>query len=59
MPVDGDDELAQLGRSFNEMSAELERTRESQRRFLESVSHELKTPLTSILGYAEALRTVR
>lgn len=56
VPVDGDDELAQLGRSFNEMSAELERTRESQRRFLESVSHELKTPLTSILGYADALQ---
>jgi two-component system sensor histidine kinase BaeS len=37
------------------MSAELGRARESQRRFLESVSHELKTPLTSIRGYAEAL----
>ena len=37
------------------MSRELARARESQRRFLESVSHELKTPLTSIRGYAEAL----
>jgi two-component system OmpR family sensor kinase len=56
VPVDGEDELADLGRSFNLMSSELERARESQRSFLESVSHELKTPLTSIRGYAEALR---
>ena len=55
VPVEGSDELAELGRSFNAMSAELGRARESQRRFLESVSHELKTPLTSIRGYAEAL----
>jgi signal transduction histidine kinase len=55
VPVDGEDELAHLGRSFNTMSAELERAREAQRGFLESVSHELKTPLTSIRGYAEAL----
>ncbi len=55
VPVDGEDELADLGRSFNAMSAELERAREAQRGFLESVSHELKTPLTAIRGYAEAL----
>ena len=55
VPVEGEDELAELGRSFNAMSSELERARESQRGFLESVSHELKTPLTSIRGYAEAL----
>jgi two-component system OmpR family sensor kinase len=55
VPVTGDDELADLGRSFNTMSVELARARESQRTFLESVSHELKTPLTSVRGYAEAL----
>jgi two-component system sensor histidine kinase BaeS len=55
VPVRGEDELAQLGSAFNEMSSELEQARESQRHFLESVSHELKTPLTSIRGYAEAL----
>ena len=56
VPVQGDDELADLGRSFNTMSGELERAREAQRTFLESVSHELKTPLTSVRGYAEALQ---
>jgi two-component system OmpR family sensor kinase len=55
VPVDGEDELAALGNAFNHMSAELTRARESQRSFLESVSHELKTPLTSIRGYSEAL----
>ena len=55
VPVRGDDELAALAGSFNAMSGELARAREQQREFLESVSHELKTPLTSIRGYAEAL----
>ena len=55
VPVRGEDELADLGTSFNEMSDELSRAREAQGRFLESVSHELRTPLTSIRGYAEAL----
>jgi two-component system sensor histidine kinase BaeS len=55
VPVEGEDELAELGDSFNTMAAELSRAREAQRTFLESVSHELKTPLTSIRGYAEAL----
>jgi two-component system, OmpR family, sensor kinase len=55
VPVTGEDELAELGHSFNAMAAELTSAREAQRSFLESVSHELKTPLTSIRGYAEAL----
>ena len=55
VPVRGEDELADLGASFNEMSDELSRAREAQARFLESVSHELRTPLTSIRGYSEAL----
>jgi signal transduction histidine kinase len=55
VPIRGTDELAALGQTFNDMAAELERADQSQRRFLESVSHELKTPLTSIRGYAEAL----
>jgi signal transduction histidine kinase len=55
VPVEGRDELADLGHSFNTMAFELTAAREAQRSFLESVSHELKTPLTSIRGYAEAL----
>jgi signal transduction histidine kinase len=55
VPVRGEDELAALGLSFNEMSEELARARQAQAHFLESVSHELRTPLTSIRGYAEGL----
>ena len=50
-----DDELADLARSLNGMATELERARLGERQFLMSVSHDLRTPLTSIQGYAEAL----
>jgi signal transduction histidine kinase len=53
--IEGDDELAALAHSFNLMSHSLALARDQQREFLESVSHELKTPLTSIKGYAEGL----
>ena len=49
------DELAALGRSINTMAASLERSRGLERQFLLSVSHDLRTPLTSVRGYAEAL----
>ncbi|MEM8925363.1 MAG: HAMP domain-containing sensor histidine kinase [Actinomycetota bacterium] len=52
----GDDELAQLGRSVNRMATDLERSRALDQQFLMSVSHDLRTPLTAISGYAEALR---
>ncbi|MER3410375.1 MAG: two-component sensor histidine kinase [Thermoleophilia bacterium] len=55
VPVEGSVELASLATSFNEMAAELQRAREAERSFLLSVSHELKTPLTAIRGYAEGL----
>lgn len=54
--VEGDDELAGLGRSVNRMATELERSRAVDQQFLMSVSHDLRTPLTAISGYAEALR---
>jgi two-component system sensor histidine kinase BaeS len=50
-----DDELAGLTRSFNAMAAQLEAARGHERTFLLSVSHDLRTPLTSIRGYAEAI----
>jgi two-component system sensor histidine kinase BaeS len=56
MPEDErSDEMADLARAINEMAAGLERSRGLERRFLLSVSHDLRTPLTSISGYAEAL----
>ncbi|MGZ6885493.1 MAG: HAMP domain-containing sensor histidine kinase [Acidimicrobiia bacterium] len=50
-----DDELADLARSLNGMATELEIARHGERQFLLSVSHDLRTPLTSIRGYADAL----
>ncbi len=54
--ADGGDELADLGRSVNRMAADLERSKALDQQFLLSVSHDLRTPLTAISGYAEALR---
>jgi len=48
-------ELAGLARSINAMAESLERSRGTERQFLLSVSHDLRTPLTSIRGFGEAL----
>ncbi len=53
--TDVDDELAAVGRAIDTMAAELSRHRSLERAFLMSISHDLRTPLTSIRGYAEAL----
>jgi two-component system sensor histidine kinase BaeS len=50
-----DDELGELARTLNEMAEQLEQARGRERAFVLSVSHDLRTPLTSIKGYAEAL----
>jgi two-component system OmpR family sensor kinase len=53
--VDGDGEVAEVAAAFNDMAAGLERAQGEQRAFLASVGHELKTPLTTVQGYTEAL----
>ena len=55
LPVGGTRELATLAASFNEMAEQLQLARAAERSFLLSVSHELKTPLTAIRGYAEGV----
>lgn len=55
VPVAGARELALLAESFNDVAVALARAREAEQAFLLSVSHELKTPLTAIRGYAEGL----
>ena len=52
---DVDDEFAAVGRAIDTMAAELSRHRSLERSFLMSISHDLRTPLTSIRGYAEAV----
>ena len=53
--VQGDDEVARLGKAFNQMAREVDRAHRMQRDFLVNVSHDLKTPLTSIQGFAQAM----
>lgn len=56
VPEPGTAELAELARSFNEMSGNLAKAREAERTVLMSASHELRTPLTAISGYAEGMQ---
>ena len=49
------DEARRLAQSFNTMTRAVEASQRSQRDFVANVSHELKTPLTSIQGFAQAI----
>lgn len=58
------DEVGALARDFNDMAAQLEADVEHlqeamavQERFMADFSHEMKTPMTSIIGYADLLRS--
>jgi len=53
--IRGPDEIGQLGAAFDRMAEAVERARRVQRDFLANVSHELKTPLTSLIGFSQAL----
>jgi signal transduction histidine kinase len=53
--VGGPRELAELATSFNRMASEVQRSRQVLRDFVADVSHELKTPLTAIRGFTQAM----
>ena len=55
IPLTGDDELTELGRTFNSMLDRLEDSFRSQRAFLDDVAHELRTPITIVRGHLELL----
>lgn len=55
IPVHGDDELAMLTRSFNEMLEALQASRQRQSELVADAGHELKTPLTSLRTNVELL----
>ncbi len=52
------DELAQLTNTFNETMGRLERLFNAQRRFVADVSHEMRTPLTTIQGNLDLIRRI-
>lgn len=53
--IRGEDEIGVLGAAFDRMAEAVERARKIQRDFLANLSHELKTPLTSLIGFSQAL----
>lgn len=55
VPVRSTDELGELAASFNQMSTDLARAVETRRQMTADVAHDLRTPLSVILGYTEAL----
>ena len=63
VPIRSEDEIGAVGEDFNIMAARMEETvdqlrqaMERQERFMGSFAHELKTPMTALIGYADLLR---
>lgn len=57
MELNRTDEIGVLSASFNEMTFELRRLEQMRQDFVSNVSHEIQTPLTSIIGFTKALRS--
>lgn len=54
--VSSRDELGELGRTFNQMSADLEHVNKLRKQMTADIAHDLRTPLTVIGGYVEAMK---
>mgnify|MGYP003032615532 CR=1 FL=1 len=55
IPVDSEDEMGYLSHSLNYMADKLNKNGEYQRKFIANVSHDFRSPLTSIKGYVNAI----
>ena len=55
LTMDRSDEIGQLAQSFDSMKNQLKDYDESQRHFIQNISHELKTPIMAIQGYTQGL----
>ena len=54
-PEEGGKEIRALSQSFNQMAAQLSTLEQSRRDFVANVSHELRSPITSIKGFAQGM----
>jgi signal transduction histidine kinase len=54
--VEGKDEVSELSRTFNSMAANLEQAEKLRRNMVADIAHELRTPLSNLQGYLEAIR---
>lgn len=52
----GGDEVAELGRAFNSMASDLERAEQQRKMLMADIAHELRTPLSNVQGYLEAIK---
>lgn len=55
LQVGSRDEIGMLGHSINDLAASLQRYRDTRRAFFSNISHELRTPVTYLQGYAKVL----
>ena len=55
LPLTGPQEVQELVKAYNRMTARIQSSQQSQKDFVANVSHELKTPLTSVQGFAQAI----
>ena len=53
--VESDDEIGYLSACLNYMASEIARSEDDQKKFIANVSHDFRSPLTSIRGYLEAM----
>ncbi len=55
LPGGGSEEVRRLSQAFNNMANQVNRSHRTLKEFLANVSHELKTPLTSVQGFSQAM----
>ncbi len=55
VPVTGDDEIGKLGQAMNDLAANLHHLDTTRKEFLADISHELRTPISYLIGYSQVL----